>query len=189
MKVVSTCKMDVHKFPFDTQSCNLSIGSALHCGGGTCVCTCVRCLALFFDGWRFWVSVLTSVSEFRLIPSSNASRATQFSHEVLRSQGEWEFLHLSITKANFTYNGKTWEQLTYTVRTKLKSDFSKPVLKGADEEVVICDALNTQSNLIVAVINPIVIHMFIIISFYNSTEALFRNSVNVKQVLPKSGSK
>ena len=32
MKVVSTCKMDVHKVPFDTQKCNISIGSAIHCG-------------------------------------------------------------------------------------------------------------------------------------------------------------
>lgn len=30
MRVVSTCKMDVHKFPFDTQECNLTIGSAVH---------------------------------------------------------------------------------------------------------------------------------------------------------------
>lgn len=88
-----------------------------------CVCLCVRCLAVFFVGWKFLVFVLPSVSEFRLIPSSNASRATQFSHEVLRSQGEWEFLHLSITNTNFTYHRKTWEQLIYTVRTKFCSGF------------------------------------------------------------------
>lgn len=38
MKVVSTCKMDVHKFPFDTQRCNITIGSAMHCGEGGSVC-------------------------------------------------------------------------------------------------------------------------------------------------------
>ncbi|XP_075889714.1 5-hydroxytryptamine receptor 3A-like isoform X3 [Nelusetta ayraudi] len=89
MKVVSTCKLDVHKFPFDTQSCNLSIGSALHC-----------------------------VSEFHLIPSSNSSRATQYSHEVLKSQGEWEFLHLSIDTNIFRYEDKMWEQLIYTFTMK-----------------------------------------------------------------------
>uniref|UniRef100_A0A3B4ESK4 Si:dkey-49c17.4 n=1 Tax=Pundamilia nyererei TaxID=303518 RepID=A0A3B4ESK4_9CICH len=31
IKIVSTCKMDVHKFPFDTQKCNITIGSASHC--------------------------------------------------------------------------------------------------------------------------------------------------------------
>uniref|UniRef100_A0A8C8MJ06 Neurotransmitter-gated ion-channel ligand-binding domain-containing protein n=1 Tax=Oncorhynchus tshawytscha TaxID=74940 RepID=A0A8C8MJ06_ONCTS len=30
MKVVSTCKMDVHKFPFDTQRCNITFSSAIH---------------------------------------------------------------------------------------------------------------------------------------------------------------
>lgn len=38
IKVVSTCKMDVHKFPFDTQRCNITIGSAMHCGEGGSVC-------------------------------------------------------------------------------------------------------------------------------------------------------
>lgn len=100
------------------------------------------CLPVCLDDWRFLVSVLTTVDEFRLIPSSNASRATQFSHEVLRSQGEWEFLHLSIANANFTYYGKTWEQLIYTVRTKLYSGLSK--LFGG---VVWCDTKNAQRNI------------------------------------------
>lgn len=116
--------------------------------GDVCVCLCMRCLAVFFDGWRFLDSFLISVSEFRLIPSSNASRATQFSREVLRSQGEWEFLHLSITNANFTYYSKTWEQLIYTVRTNFFNfGHSKPVLKGTDGEVVICDTLKYTKKL------------------------------------------
>uniref|UniRef100_A0A3B4UMH1 Si:dkey-49c17.4 n=1 Tax=Seriola dumerili TaxID=41447 RepID=A0A3B4UMH1_SERDU len=35
--------------------------------------------------------------EIRLLPSSNSSRATQFSREVMKTQGEWEFLQLSFT--------------------------------------------------------------------------------------------
>lgn len=31
VKLVATCKMDIHKFPFDTQSCNVTIGSAVFC--------------------------------------------------------------------------------------------------------------------------------------------------------------
>ncbi|XP_041819277.1 5-hydroxytryptamine receptor 3A-like [Chelmon rostratus] len=85
MKVVSTCQMDVHKFPFDTQRCNITIGSAVHC-----------------------------VTEIRLTPFSNSSRVTQFSREVMRTQGEWEFLQLSVTTTNFTFHGKYWEQLVYT---------------------------------------------------------------------------
>nr|XP_019960775.1 PREDICTED: 5-hydroxytryptamine receptor 3E-like [Paralichthys olivaceus] len=87
MNVISTCKMDIHKFPFDTQSCNITIGSAVY-----------------------------SSNEIRLFPSSNSSRATQFSREVMQTQGEWVFLHLSITRANFTLNDRLWEQLIYTVQ-------------------------------------------------------------------------
>ncbi|XP_031171419.1 5-hydroxytryptamine receptor 3A-like [Sander lucioperca] len=89
MKVVSTCKMDVHKFPFDTQRCNITIGSAIH-----------------------------YVNEIRLLPSSNSSRATQFSREVMKSQGEWEFLQLSIASYNFTFDDRQWENLIYTFTMK-----------------------------------------------------------------------
>ncbi|XP_059180018.1 5-hydroxytryptamine receptor 3A-like [Centropristis striata] len=85
MKVVSTCKMDVHKFPFDTQRCNITIGSAIHC-----------------------------VDEIRLLPFSNSSRATQFSREVMKTQGEWEFLQLSVDSYNFSFDHRQWEQLVYT---------------------------------------------------------------------------
>ncbi|XP_047465509.1 5-hydroxytryptamine receptor 3A-like [Mugil cephalus] len=89
LRVVSTCKMDVHKFPFDTQTCNLSVSSAIH-----------------------------SVDEIMLLPYSNSSRATQFSREVMRSQGDWEFLHLSISGTNFTFNDREWEQIIYTFTMK-----------------------------------------------------------------------
>ncbi|TWW82261.1 5-hydroxytryptamine receptor 3A [Takifugu flavidus] len=87
VKVVSTCKMDVHKFPFDTQSCNITIGSANYCA-----------------------------KEIRLVPFSNSSRATQFSRELIKTQGEWEFLQLSVTRTNFSIQDKIWENLIYTVR-------------------------------------------------------------------------
>ncbi|XP_072230043.1 5-hydroxytryptamine receptor 3A-like [Leuresthes tenuis] len=89
MKVVSTCKMDVHKFPFDTQKCNISIGSAIHCA-----------------------------DEISLLPFSNSSRATQFSREVMKTQGEWEFLCLSVNNTTVSYDDGIWEQLIYTVTIK-----------------------------------------------------------------------
>ncbi|KAM8729439.1 5-hydroxytryptamine receptor 3A-like [Acanthopagrus schlegelii] len=85
MKVVSTCRMDVHKFPFDTQRCNITIGSAIHCA-----------------------------DEIQLHAFSNSSRATQFSREMMKTQGEWEFLQLSVSSSNFTYHDRLWEQLVYT---------------------------------------------------------------------------
>ncbi|XP_029699327.1 5-hydroxytryptamine receptor 3A-like [Takifugu rubripes] len=89
VKVVSTCKMDIHKFPFDTQSCNITIGSANYCA-----------------------------KEMRLVPFSNSSRATQFSRELIKTQGEWEFLQLSVTRTNFSIQDKIWENLIYTFTMK-----------------------------------------------------------------------
>ncbi|KAM9837907.1 5-hydroxytryptamine receptor 3A-like [Aulostomus maculatus] len=89
MRVVSTCKMDVHKFPFDTQSCNITIGSGIY-----------------------------YAEEIRLAPFSNSSRATQYSQEVMKSQGEWEFLHLSISQANLTSDDRQWALLIYTLTMK-----------------------------------------------------------------------
>ncbi|KAG7240169.1 hypothetical protein INR49_027253 [Caranx melampygus] len=89
VKVVSTCKMDVHKFPFDTQMCNISIGSAIH-----------------------------SADEIRLLPFSNSTRATQFSREVMKTQGEWEFLHL-LDLASFFISDHRGEKLGFKVTVLL----------------------------------------------------------------------
>uniref|UniRef100_A0A3Q3A7L8 5-hydroxytryptamine receptor 3A-like n=2 Tax=Kryptolebias marmoratus TaxID=37003 RepID=A0A3Q3A7L8_KRYMA len=89
IRVVSTCKMDIHKFPFDTQKCTITIGSSIHC-----------------------------VDEMRIFPFSNSSRATQFSHEVMKTQGEWEFLQLSISNSSLSFENRTWEMLIYTVTIK-----------------------------------------------------------------------
>ncbi|XP_074519121.1 5-hydroxytryptamine receptor 3A-like [Halichoeres trimaculatus] len=104
LKVVSTCKMDVHKFPFDTQSCNITVASAIH-----------------------------HIDEMRLFPGSNSSRATQFSRQVMKTQGEWEFLQLSVTSTNIAFNNKTWDNLIYTFSMKRRPllhviNFLLPVL-------------------------------------------------------------
>ncbi|KAK2820594.1 hypothetical protein Q5P01_023553 [Channa striata] len=89
IKAVSTCQMDIHKFPFDIQRCNISIGSAVHCA-----------------------------DELQLVPFSNSSRATQFSREVMQTQGDWDFLHLSVSSTNLTFDNKLWEQIIYTFTMK-----------------------------------------------------------------------
>ncbi|KAM6899094.1 uncharacterized protein PEZ65_020976 [Lycodopsis pacificus] len=97
MKVVSTYK--IHKFPFDTQRCSISIGSAIHC-----------------------------IEEIRLLPSSNASRAIKFSRDVIKTQGEWEFLHLTVTRYNFTLDNRMWENLVYNVNNSIQSLESNALL-------------------------------------------------------------
>ncbi|XP_062386934.1 5-hydroxytryptamine receptor 3A-like [Sardina pilchardus] len=68
MKVVSTCAIDVYKFPFDTQKCSLTFSSALH-----------------------------TDKEIQMVPVSNSSsRITKNSQARMQTEGEWEFLNVSV---------------------------------------------------------------------------------------------
>ncbi|KAJ8363658.1 hypothetical protein SKAU_G00124890 [Synaphobranchus kaupii] len=102
--VTSTCKMDVHKFPFDTQSCVITFGSIMH-----------------------------PVNELQLIPFSNSSRATQTSLEVIQTQGEWEFLSVSVMRSTGSFHRGEWDLLKYKITMKRRPllyvvNFMLPVL-------------------------------------------------------------
>ncbi|XP_055085785.1 5-hydroxytryptamine receptor 3A-like [Periophthalmus magnuspinnatus] len=73
--LVSTCRMRVHKFPFDTQSCSLS-----------------------------FKSVIQTVEDVRLVASENSREATQQSIEVMRIQYEWLFISIDITNTTTDEN-------------------------------------------------------------------------------------
>ncbi|XP_072312919.1 5-hydroxytryptamine receptor 3A-like [Eucyclogobius newberryi] len=65
--LVSTCRMKVHRFPFDTQSCSLSFKSVIH-----------------------------TVKDILLVASENSKEATEQSKEVMRTQYEWLFINIKI---------------------------------------------------------------------------------------------
>ncbi|XP_077407234.1 5-hydroxytryptamine receptor 3A-like [Vanacampus margaritifer] len=85
MRVVSMCRMDVHKFPFDTQRCNISLASQAF-----------------------------NYQHLRISPVVNSSRATEYTKSLIFSQGDWNFLHLSVSSNNITFDHQTWHQLVYT---------------------------------------------------------------------------
>ncbi|XP_019900019.1 5-hydroxytryptamine receptor 3A-like [Esox lucius] len=104
MKVVSTCKMDIHKFPFDTQKCNITFSSVIH-----------------------------TVADIQLIPFSNSSRATQASREVMQTQGEWEFLDMTVSRGKLIFEGGEWDTISYTITMKRRpllhiTNFLIPIL-------------------------------------------------------------
>lgn len=114
IRVVSTCKIDVHKFPFDTQECSISIGSAVYCGAFLSVLW----LPHGFYELPFiycFVFSLPAEKEMRILASSNLSRVTQFSQQIMKTQGEWEFLRLSVNNSLLTYENRSWDMLMYTV--------------------------------------------------------------------------
>ncbi|KAJ8345518.1 hypothetical protein SKAU_G00297110 [Synaphobranchus kaupii] len=88
-RVISTCKMDVYKFPFDTQSCIISFSSLIY-----------------------------TDSEVQLQSFSNSSWLTRGSQEYLQTQGEWDFLNISVAEGKVTLNSLQWDALKYTITIK-----------------------------------------------------------------------
>ncbi|XP_043110413.1 5-hydroxytryptamine receptor 3A-like isoform X1 [Puntigrus tetrazona] len=88
-KIVSTCTMNVHKFPFDTQTCHITVSSINY-----------------------------SDKEIKLVPASNSSKATQLARESILTKGEWEFLNISVSLQNESYEDQTFDRIKYTISVR-----------------------------------------------------------------------
>ncbi|KAI3365101.1 hypothetical protein L3Q82_010211 [Scortum barcoo] len=102
--VVSTCRMRVYRFPFDTQSCNLSFKSVLH-----------------------------TIDQLQIVQYINASEVTDWALELLRSQYEWLFINMTATNTTVNTFGLIQSVTVYTITIKRKSalyilNFMLPIL-------------------------------------------------------------
>ncbi|CAF96014.1 unnamed protein product, partial [Tetraodon nigroviridis] len=86
--LVSTCRMQIFKFPFDTQMCNLS-----------------------------FKSVIYTAKDMRLLPGDNSTEATEWSRELMRTQYEWLFVNMTVTTKNAT-NLEDQDVIIYTITMK-----------------------------------------------------------------------
>ncbi|XP_068162287.1 5-hydroxytryptamine receptor 3A-like [Antennarius striatus] len=101
--LVSTCRMHIYKFPFDTQRCNLSFKSVIH-----------------------------SAKDIQLMASDNSSEATEESRDMMRTQYEWLFINMKVTTRNAT-DPEDQDTIIYTINMKRRSvlyivNFLLPVL-------------------------------------------------------------
>ncbi|XP_054605293.2 5-hydroxytryptamine receptor 3A isoform X1 [Nothobranchius furzeri] len=101
--LVSTCRMHTYRFPFDIQSCSLTFKSVIH-----------------------------TVKDIRLQPSDNSSEATEWSRELMRTQYEWLFIHMTVTASNAS-DLTEQDVVIYTITMKRRSvlyivNFLLPVL-------------------------------------------------------------
>ncbi|XP_026171886.1 5-hydroxytryptamine receptor 3A-like [Mastacembelus armatus] len=102
--LVSTCRMQVYKFPFDTQICNLSFKSIIH-----------------------------SVREMSLKYYYNSSKVTEESREVMRTQYEWLFISMEVSDNIINNYGFDQNVVVYTIKMERRSalyviNFLLPVL-------------------------------------------------------------
>ncbi|XP_059211508.1 5-hydroxytryptamine receptor 3A-like [Centropristis striata] len=104
MVVVSTCKMEVYKFPFDFQSCNLSFKSAIH------------------------PDTLIQLKEM-----VNVSWTKMWTKKIMRTQSEWLFVDIKTNNKTVDNFGFKQSMLVYTITMKRRSvlyiaNFLLPVL-------------------------------------------------------------
>ncbi|XP_062234769.1 5-hydroxytryptamine receptor 3A-like [Platichthys flesus] len=101
--LVSTCRMQIYKFPFDIQTCNLTFQSVIH-----------------------------AAKDIRLRASDNSSEATEESREAMLTQYEWLFINMTVTPRNST-DPLIQDVLVYTIKMKRRSalyiiNFILPIL-------------------------------------------------------------
>ncbi|XP_054482952.1 5-hydroxytryptamine receptor 3C-like, partial [Anoplopoma fimbria] len=104
MMVVSTCKMQIYKFPFDVQSCNLSFKSVIH-----------------------------SAKDIKLIQFEESSWNEDWSRKKMQTQSEWLFLDMTINNKTVDNFGFNQSILVYTITMKRRSalyivNFLLPIL-------------------------------------------------------------
>ncbi|XP_056609586.1 5-hydroxytryptamine receptor 3A-like isoform X2 [Triplophysa dalaica] len=87
--VTSACKIDLLNFPYDVQTCSLTIHSPMH-----------------------------PAFELTLNSYSSASFLTSSSKKAFQTQGEWELLNINMSKANASTLQYPQDQLIYTITLK-----------------------------------------------------------------------
>ncbi|XP_065272399.1 5-hydroxytryptamine receptor 3A-like [Emys orbicularis] len=85
IRIVSTCSLDIYKFPFDTQKCNLTFGPYVH-----------------------------TVQDIVVVPKSNSSAVTQASQENY-AKSEWLLGKVDVLSNNVSTEEKEWSQVTYQI--------------------------------------------------------------------------
>ncbi|XP_021173633.2 5-hydroxytryptamine receptor 3A-like [Fundulus heteroclitus] len=90
--VISSCKMQVYRFPFDIQSCNISFKSIMH-----------------------------PDEEITLFYNSNDTEITEWSREAMQTQFEWLFVSMTVTNKTVNHFDFNQTMIIYTINMKRRS--------------------------------------------------------------------
>ncbi|XP_074528589.1 5-hydroxytryptamine receptor 3A-like [Halichoeres trimaculatus] len=102
--LVTTCRMQVYKFPFDSQSCTLSFKSVIH-----------------------------NSQQLLLKKIGNQSYTTEWTQEIMRTQSDWIFINITSSSKTVNNFDITQSMVVYTINMKRRSvlyvvNFIIPVL-------------------------------------------------------------
>ncbi|KAE8284014.1 5-hydroxytryptamine receptor 3A [Larimichthys crocea] len=88
----TTCRMHVHKFPFDIQSCSLTFKSIVH-----------------------------TVNEILLVKYHDSKKTTEFTHQLIQTQYEWLFIDMRVTNTCINQFDFQQSTIVYTITMGRKS--------------------------------------------------------------------
>ncbi|XP_031715471.1 5-hydroxytryptamine receptor 3A-like [Anarrhichthys ocellatus] len=86
VRVVSSCRLVIYTFPFDIQNCSLTFGSYLHFG-----------------------------TDIRLIQGSTSEEILKESQDVLKTDGEWELVVISVAPFTLALDEGSYYQIVYYI--------------------------------------------------------------------------
>ncbi|XP_069594762.1 5-hydroxytryptamine receptor 3A-like [Ranitomeya imitator] len=89
MRIVSTCNLDIFKFPFDTQVCYLTFGPYIH-----------------------------SVKDIIMLPKYNSSLVNMNSQGIFVSKGDWTLLDVGVSNATIWSDGVEYSQVIFQITIK-----------------------------------------------------------------------
>ncbi|KAM4614135.1 5-hydroxytryptamine receptor 3A-like [Discoglossus pictus] len=89
LRIISSCNLDVYKFPFDTQTCSLSFGSYAH-----------------------------TVDDIVMLPSSNSAMVSGKSKDVYVDRGDWSLLDITVTNRTYENEEELYNQVIYKISIK-----------------------------------------------------------------------
>ncbi|KAG8437647.1 hypothetical protein GDO86_008385 [Hymenochirus boettgeri] len=92
LRIISSCNIEIFKFPFDIQICNLTFGPYVH-----------------------------TEKDIIMIPRSNSLEVHKNSLDIFVTKGDWTLLDVAVSNNSIDFGGDTFSKVTYMVTIKRAS--------------------------------------------------------------------
>ncbi|XP_072278946.1 5-hydroxytryptamine receptor 3A-like isoform X2 [Pyxicephalus adspersus] len=89
LRIVSSCNLNIFKFPFDEQTCSLTFGPYIH-----------------------------SVADLIMLAKTNSSQVDKNSKDIFVSKGDWTLVSITVENGNFTSEGVGYSEVQYQITIK-----------------------------------------------------------------------
>ncbi|XP_075139497.1 5-hydroxytryptamine receptor 3A-like [Leptodactylus fuscus] len=89
LRIVSTCKLDIVGFPFDTQKCNLTFGSYIH-----------------------------TVEDIIMVTDVDSSTVLNETHKIFKGKGDWNLIDIKVLNGILEVKGENYSKVTYMITIK-----------------------------------------------------------------------